>query len=708
MSKQGTKDGSQDGQEGSRSDRPSAAGDYQLKGSYFQQVVIIILIVGVGVLFGMGQNLEMFQAYQSPYGDTQRYITITRRLQEIINPVVTHPYMRISYIPDRDPMAVFIEGLRFGGLPFLVPIEHRAREERQVIEYYKRRLDKARLAAKDGLMPEGEVLDRIYADFLSRPQLDRNGEPTGQTYGEAIASYNDSAQEVNEREVKRYLQVRYAVDALELRHQRRVPVPPAPITPYLARLQASSLIVDRIVLSTTTLIENEPAYLAEAEADEDAITKLYQDHRDDLFTIPESRTLTLLVANGEKIGRHVNVSDADIEAYYEEHKESFAEWEEREVPIEEDEAENTEEDDTEPTAEDGNGDVDDNDDGDGEATEEDGEADGEGNEDEEEPPTRTERVKVYEPLEQVKPDIRSRLETERGTDIANRLMRRLDRAIEEAGYLRTPPEDFQAILDLAADTVITPDEEEVLQQPVGITMVPDVTVEPAKEGFIELAEGYGSLAKKDIDLFAKEAGWFCSPHYTPPDHEHLPMVIQVTAKHEARAVPLAEVRDLLVRYLAARKAWPDLVAKAEEIQTAIGNDGLLSDYFSGEEVSAFWKAEVESEVTVRDQMQTIGAPQPDRPGRPAPTQKPLLAYARTDGPSRVLATPVVSPRDAKPDLDQDDHPRLRLLQIVDRKEPELDEQQAARAAGFYGQAVAGYLGQQFEAEVNRRLTTDQE
>lgn len=269
----------------SKHDEQGEDGPLQAKPQTFsQQVLVWVLVVAVGVLFGMGPALAILQG---PGPQQMASVSQTEAVEH-------------KNILSR------LDGLLGQG--------QRPRGDWGV---YAEHIYTARRAEAQGLMPKGETLDRIVDEFLAR---ELSGD--GQTVGQRLAEYEKSDRGVKAHELKRVLRIETAARNLRSRHMV-LPVVPSTVIADLKALEGDRVMLAEASLSPTVLA---PEFQAAAAADDATIRALYEELKDRWFRIPASSIVTVFAADPVAITPHVVVSDEEIEAYYEAQKELRPDW----------------------------------------------------------------------------------------------------------------------------------------------------------------------------------------------------------------------------------------------------------------------------------------------------------------------------------------------------------------------------------------------
>jgi hypothetical protein len=274
--------------------------------SMSQQIMIWMLIIVVGVLFGMGSTVPFMgdNATRHVGSVSENEIlmrqNVARRLQEIIN-------------PSRHP-----EGGQFEPSPY----DNRGRQV-DVYQQWADRIRLSRYAEEQGLMPGGEALDGIVKDFLNRT-LATNAK---KRYADVINEAVNTDKAVTLTELRRFLAEETARELVRTANVI-VPVVPVAMADVVAAMPALSqqdyysgkrgdqVVVDEVVLSAKTL-------LPEIAEDDGEINVVYERLKTTRFQRPARVEVTVAAADIAALTAAVVIADSDIEAYYNAHKDDY-------------------------------------------------------------------------------------------------------------------------------------------------------------------------------------------------------------------------------------------------------------------------------------------------------------------------------------------------------------------------------------------------
>jgi len=395
----------------------------------------------------------------------------------------------------------------------------------------------ARLAEAEGLLPKGETKRALLAEFLQQPV---RGQPDRRML-DAIKELVGTQEEIDTDLLSEYLANQTAAQAYRNRY---LPVPAvAPSSGrLLARLNSDQVLTQEVTLSTEPLAA---AHREAVAADDQAIELAYDEIKLDRFRIPEAIDLQVLAVDADQIAAAVQVSEDAIQAYYDSHQDEFTK------PVETD--------------------------------------------DEAEADEADEKQTEVQPLDAVRDQIRSDLAAEQATPLAEKLVQLLDQAIQDAGLTEAP--ETAALAEMASSVGLRADAHEQLTEDVTVTVFPGVRVEKPGYGTtlrLKLDQGKGAqLARIDDGTFYDKQPGFVSLPIQASDRAGLWFIVHLTERIAESYQPLEAVRDEVIDYLAARQAYPELLAKAQELQAAAMATGDLQAYCT-ESVLEPWQTELQS------------------------------------------------------------------------------------------------------------------
>ncbi|MBA3937154.1 MAG: hypothetical protein H0X38_06820 [Planctomycetes bacterium] len=254
-----------------------------------QQIYIWLLVLIVGVIFGVGSSsLSLLGKGAIISGNITENEAIQRsmvanKLQDALGRYL-NPYMDEPYaIPDR------------GG---------------QALRYYAQRIQLARLADGEGLLPSGKALDAVVKDFLNEPLPDGSGSTN---YTVLSALRGDKA--VTETELRRFLAERFAGRLMFARNVV-APAMPAAFIDAVSAMNADRVLVDETVLTAKHLLP--------AIKDDDAdIQTTYDRLRLRRFARGATCVVTVAASDPKALADKIAIEPKDIEAYYQAHQPEF-------------------------------------------------------------------------------------------------------------------------------------------------------------------------------------------------------------------------------------------------------------------------------------------------------------------------------------------------------------------------------------------------
>jgi hypothetical protein len=244
---------------------------------------------------------------------------------------------------------------------------------------------------------------------------------------------------------------------------------------------------------------------------------------------------------------------------------------------------------------------------------------------------------VRQPLANVRDDVRSRLSAERAPMEALRLAEAFATSLET-----TPITTAEAFAAAAAAAGL---------------QITDVAVpEPAPGAAFALGNLGQITDQPGFFNRANAPGMIASPLTTTTegaDGVGQAVIIRLAARHDAGYRPLSEVTAQVQAYVAARRAWKDVLAQAEAVRTAAQGTGLAA--WAASDGATAWKPAL---TTVTSEPgRRISAPPSDL-GGPLGTDRLLAELAMPDLP---VALDAVAPAD--PTTGSADLPRIRLVQV---------------------------------------------
>lgn len=253
------------------------------KQTFTQQLLVWVLVIAVGVLFGMGPALAILQG---PGTATAGSVSQTEALEykETVNRLN-------ALLGQQGPVDVHWTA-------------------------FARQIYTARRAEDQGLMPKGAVLDKIVSDFLAR---EIQG---GKTVGERLAEYEKSDRGVKASDLADLLRIQTA--ATNLQHRTvTVPVVPTSVADDLKAVEGDKVQLAEVTLSTRSLIDE---FREQAAGESATLQALYDELKTHWFRIPAVSTVTVFAADPKVVAEQVVVTDDEIAAFYEREKTLRPDW----------------------------------------------------------------------------------------------------------------------------------------------------------------------------------------------------------------------------------------------------------------------------------------------------------------------------------------------------------------------------------------------
>jgi hypothetical protein len=598
-----------------------------------QQVFIWGLVLFVGILFGAGPITDTL------LGNTNRvqYVGnvsendimsrqgVARRLQDAIN-------------PKRDP-----------SIPSFEPAGY-DRYGRQINTYevWAERIQLARYAESQGLLPGGAALDALVKEFLNKP-LPGN---SAKRYVDALKDVEGGDKGVSLEQLRRHLAEERARDLVSM---ARIVAPVVPLAmadavsalPPMSRMdyfsgrKGDQVVVDEVVLSAKHL-------LAEVKDDDAEIQVKYDNLKSSRFNRPAAIEASIAYVDVPALAGKTAVPDANIEAYYNAHKDEFRKPVEAPKPEEKKPEE--------PKA--------------------DAPKDGEAKPEEKKAEEKKEEPKIeYKPLAEVAAQIKDKLARELAESAAKEKVRQFDVAIEEL----TTDKDNVRFKAKAAE--------------FGLNVREKVFIEEPKAGGTLDAGEFGMLSESQLHLFNQETNFITSAVESTGEHATW-LVLRIDGRREAGFRELSDpvVKGEVKAVLAGERAYKALFAQAEEIRAAsekLGPGGLKK--WAESEAAKVWESKVTSNTL--SSFAEIKAPASEVGGL-APAEGKLLAEMAMPARPVVLGdSPAVA-----------DVPAVRLVQATAylASPPAAGATQVERAA-TYRDMLENYRASLFQRELAAEL-----
>ena len=620
-----------------------------------QKVFIWSLVVFVGILFGAGPITDQLlgQGSQSAYVNNISEIDIiarqgvARRLQDALNP------QRHSY---------------FGGEMFEPAAYDRYQRPVNVQEIWAERIKLARYAEGQGLLPGGAALDALVKTFLNKPMPG----DSAKRYADVLEELKGGPKEVTLTHIRLYLAEERARQLIGM---AKVAAPAVPVTTgqminSLAAMtradqtqgkKGDQVVVNEIILTAKHL-------LVDIKDDDAEIQQQYESmKKEGFFVRPLALDITVAYADKKALAAQALITDSDIEAHYNANKANYPK------PVEAPKVdEKKPEEKTADAAKSAEAKVE-------EKKAEEKKAE-EKKADEQKPDVP---VIAYKPLAEVSAEIKTKLANERADSLAVELVKKFSKNADDL-LNQSDNSEFKA--ESAKAGLITRDK---------------VFIDEPKNGGTLDAGEFGLLSETQLHLFTQEKGFITlAVQSTGPQATW--MVVRVDGRREAGSMELTAMHDLasgatvkskVKAVLAGKRAYKELLTKAEEIRAAaekLGPDGLKK-WAASEEAKKWGVAEPATNTLYA--LTQITPPAPEQ-GATALSEGKLLA-------SMAMPERVVALGDSP---SQGDVPAVRLVQAI-------DYQPAAKAIGqalvdhanVYREMLEGYRYSMFQRELRAEM-----
>ena len=578
----------------------------KLTGSLGQQILVAVLVVAVGVLFGMGPVLETLRqptAGETQAGidvaDIQRHARTASRLQALLNPT----YSREGEI-------------------FVMGNDINATSQEMLY---------ARLAEQEGLSPNKDDLDEFFANWQQTVVPN-----TTTTYGTALAQAKGTNNAIDAGSVLTFLQTRLAASAFRERHIA-IPVPPQVIGDTLAQAMQQSVIVNSVTLDSAQLITDEQ--LAEIAADEINVQAIYDDLSTRFYQTPNQRTLNLYAADHLNIAKQVKVEDAALQERYESLKASRF----TSIQVGEDDKETT----------------------------------------------------TVQAFEDVVAELREEMSAEIAAELAAVLAQKFRTALMESGLANEPEVSAEALAEVAQNVSITPEDDPRLIQAVPLVITEGVVLDQPAAGVTNTSLGdYGQLSISDVNIFTDEvqAGYLVAP-YRPVlpgnDRSESHVAMLVTATKAAGYRPLTEVKDEVVRWIAARNQYEALLAEGNALVAQAKEKGLETVFKEDEALRTKWNVNNPTTTTLRA-LEGIHNPA-ERLDDPLPAEQSAIALGAGIDPVQLTVLDNSQSTSA-----WDERPQFRIVELNGTETPEVEEFQAYYMGLQTRNQIFSSIGRQLE------------
>lgn len=502
--------------------------------------------------------------------------------------------------------------------------------------FWVERIRTARYADSLGLLPGGAPLEALVKQFLNKPlpgskdkrYVDALQEAEGTEGGVTLQELRRHLAE--ERGAQLVMVARVAVPAVPVASGDLVnALPPRTQQDYFSGHRGDQVAADEVILTAKHL-------LPEVKDDDAEIQATYDDLKGTRFIRPAAVESSIAFADVAALAAKAAVADSDVEAHYNAHKEEFRKPVEPPKPEEK-------------------------------------KAEGDAAKAEEKKP---EPPKVeYKPLAEVAAEIKTKLARERAEQQAHELVRQFNTAADELVSDR----DNLRFKAKAAE--------------LGLTVREKVFIEEPRAGGTLDAGEFGLLSESQLHLFNQEIGTITSAvQSTGPKATWL--VLRIDGRREAGFRELADpvVKGEIKAVLAGRRAYKDLLAKAEEARAAaekLGPGGLKK--WAESDAAKPWEAKATNNKL--SSLQQIVPPAPEAGGPAIGEGRMLASLAMPERPVVLGDSPA-----------QADVPAVRLVQITDYlpANPAVGEARVERA-NTYRDLLERYRNALFQRELNDQL-----
>ena len=507
--------------QGNSEAKPSAPGPKialpkQQTPSISQHIFIWALVVIVGVLFGMGGTVNFLKSPVRSFGKIEESEILLRsntahKLQDMINP------MRFSRTQDGSDMFEKRDSQQTGMTAF---------------EQWAREIQEARVAEAQGLLPAGAALQAIKEAFLKHPLPDGSGK----TYADAMREHSGGDKEVSGEELDRFLAERTAVELLFARNII-APALPLPLADDVASYRGDKVQADELVLTAKHLLPK----IADNDAE---IQSTYDKLRNTRFGRPRVAIVSVAYADAKALADKATVSEAEVETYYNAHKEQYKKPAKPAEPPKPAEAAKPAKpgDAAKPAA----------------------------------PPAKVEPE--YKTVAEVAEEIRTALKKKAAETKAHELIQAFNDAANDLENLK----DNVAFKAAAAKA--------------GLLVKEGVAIEEPISGNQLKVPGFGELNESQLRLFAQDLNYIFSPIQSTGETPTW-VLLRLDDKHEAGFRDLKEpaVRSEVIAALAGQRAYKDLLKEAEIARAAaekLGPGGLKA--YAKSPAAKAWGATVTS------------------------------------------------------------------------------------------------------------------
>ena len=246
--------------------------------TFGQQLFIWSMVLLVGVIFGVGSSWTFLeQGGRTVDGVNETDIIMTREVADHLQAILVGSGENFAMGSDQN---------------------------------YAQNIRLVRYAAARGLKPAGADLTLVLDEFLAKtiPNSTR-------TYQQLLNEHLGTKLEVTRQQLQRYLADRAAIEALFARNLV-APAIPLTVAPELERVYRTKLTAEQVTLDASHLLQP-------VAADDAEIQSTYEKLRSTRFTRRAQVTVSIAAPDLAALAAAVVVADADIQAWYDSHKDAY-------------------------------------------------------------------------------------------------------------------------------------------------------------------------------------------------------------------------------------------------------------------------------------------------------------------------------------------------------------------------------------------------
>ncbi len=519
-------------------DKQQSAGTPAKGPNIFQTILVVFLVIAVGLIFGLGQS--------SLTG------MVGKNIVEIHKGFTNADYQRHARVQ------TILYSLQRG----IKPQDMEERVWRGQNDYIFRTLVSnpgntlviAKLGEDEGMMPSGDELKALVDEYLSRPVFGIEDAKTLRAAVRQVIEANEPGRSLKPKEIQEFIANMRSHDNYVSRYAPNIVINKS-ATDIFAKFENEEIKTEEATISTATMIES---YKEGVLAEEEKIQEAYETLKEERFVIPRKCHFTCISVDVAEVKKSVVVSEDEIKAYYEKNKESDPQLK-KEVPKEVKELKEGEE------------------------------------------PPKPEIV--TKTLEESKDYIRDTLATKKAEEVAVELADTFQFKIEEESLTegdKIAEGKRDAVLKLVDNVSIKADDKR-LNKDIKLSVQSKLTADDPGAGtvysiLLEDGKPFAKMQVPKTSPFNKEVDTFFVKKQAF-DNGDLYIIQIIDGFTEADYKAYDSVKDEVVHYLCAQKAFPDLIKKANEIiKTVSGQtDGTLVKYFDAE-ANKKWAAQIQDKT----------------------------------------------------------------------------------------------------------------